>query len=279
MSTPSPASRQASTATARPASATAGPEAAARRHGDGAREAWAALLLTVAAVVYNDWLLEFVLPTGLDPRHSYVSELYAADQRFRLLFGSIELAAAALVIGGALLARGPAPGRWSAAGWWSLVAFGVSSVADVVVPMRCAPSVERGCEAVNPWHTTTSALVHAALFASMALLVVAAHTARPPMPLVRRCGPWVLAAALGTALATVGPLFGRPGWHGVPQRAHLVLVGVWFVLLATTLRSPGGVASCREAAPRRPERGAGNCAISHDAPAVDVPGVPPRTPG
>ncbi|MGW1197508.1 DUF998 domain-containing protein [Streptomyces sp. NPDC002536] len=238
MSTPSPASRQASTATARPAPAAAGPEAAARRHGDGAREAWAALLLTVAAVVYNDWLLEFVLPTGLDPRHSYVSELYAADQRFRVLFGSIELAAAALVIGGALLARGPGPGRWAAAGWWSLVAFGVSSVADVVVPMRCAPSVERGCEAVNPWHTTTSALVHAALFASMALLVVAAHTTRPPMPLVRRCGPWVLAAALGTALATVGPLFGRPGWHGVPQRAHLVLVGVWFVLLAAALRSP-----------------------------------------
>ncbi|MCC2275851.1 DUF998 domain-containing protein [Streptomyces sp. ET3-23] len=239
MHTPPPASRQASAAAARPARAAAGP-AAARRPGAGAREAWAALLLTVAAVVYNDWLLEFLLPTGLDPRHSYVSELYAADQRFRVLFGSIELAAAALVAGGALLARGPAPGRWAAAGWWSLVAFGVSSVADVVVPMRCAPSVERGCEAVNPWHTTTSALVHAALFASMALLVVAARIGRPPMPLVRRRGPWVLAAAMSTALATVGPLFGRPGWHGVPQRAHLVLVGVWFVLLAAALRSRRG---------------------------------------
>ncbi|MCA6096551.1 DUF998 domain-containing protein [Streptomyces sp. SCA3-4] len=198
---------------------------------------WAPLLLTMAAVVYNDWVLEFLLPTGLDARHSYVSELYAADQRFHGLFGSIEVVAAVLVVTGALLARGPAPGRLAKAGWWSLVAFGASSVADVVVPMRCAPSVESPCEAVNPWHTTTSALVHAALFASMALLVAAAATGRPGSPLLRRWGPWVLGSALLTALSTVGPLFGRPGWHGLTQRAHLLLVGVWFVLLAAALRS------------------------------------------
>ncbi|MDT0447906.1 DUF998 domain-containing protein [Streptomyces hesseae] len=202
-----------------------------------ARAVWAPLLLTTAAVVYNDWVLEFLLPTGLDPRHSYVSELYADDQRFHGLFGGIELVAAALVVAGALLARGRSPGRWEEAGWWSLVAFGAASVADVAVPMRCAPSVESPCEAVNPWHTTTSALVHLALFASMALLVTAAALGTPRRPVLRRWGPWVLGAALTTALATVGPLFGRPGWHGVPQRAHLLLVGVWFVLLAAALRA------------------------------------------
>ncbi|MFI9240574.1 DUF998 domain-containing protein [Streptomyces sp. NPDC053079] len=201
----------------------------------GLRTAWAPLLLTLAAVVYNDWVLEFVLPTGLDFRHSYVSELYAADQPFHKLFGSIEIVAAFLVVAGALLALRRAPGRLASAGWWSLVAFGASSVADVVIPMRCAPSVESPCEAVNPWHTTTSALVHAALFASMALLVAAAATDRPPSPLLRRWGPWVLGSALLTALSTVGPLFGRPGWHGMTQRAHLLLVGVWFVLLAAAL--------------------------------------------
>ncbi|MCC3778463.1 DUF998 domain-containing protein, partial [Streptomyces sp. UNOB3_S3] len=128
-------------------------------------------------------------------------------------------------------------GRWEGAGWWSLVAFGAASVADVAVPMRCAPSVESPCEAVNPWHTTTSALVHLALFASMALLVTAAALGAPRRPAVRRWGPWVLGTAMTTALATVGPLFGRPGWHGVPQRAHLLLVGVWFVLLAVALRA------------------------------------------
>ncbi|MEV4434865.1 DUF998 domain-containing protein [Streptomyces sp. NPDC049585] len=197
----------------------------------------APVLLTAAAVVYNDWLLAFVLPTGLDPRHSYVSELYAVDQPFHHFFSAIEIFAAVLVTAGALLALRGARGRWAQAGWWSLVAFGAASVADVVIPMRCAPSVEAGCEAVNPWHTSTSALVHAALFASMALLVVAAATSPPGSgcPLVRRLGPWVLGSALTTALATVGPLFGRPGWHGVPQRAHLALVGVWFLLLARSL--------------------------------------------
>ncbi|MBH1937886.1 DUF998 domain-containing protein [Streptomyces sp. AV19] len=181
------------------------------------------MLLATAAVVYNDWLPALVLPTGLDPRHSYVSELYAADQRFRLPFAALELAAAGLVVAAALppgCRRGAERGK--RAGWWCLVAFGVCSVADVVVPMRCAPSAEPGCEAVNPWHTATSALVHAALFASMTLL--ASGTGRSALR-------WVPVAALVTAVCTVGPLFGHPGWHGVVQRTHLVLVGVWLVLV------------------------------------------------
>ncbi|WP_212764243.1 DUF998 domain-containing protein [Streptomyces sp. I05A-00742] len=199
-----------------------------------ARTVVAPLLLVTAAVVYNDWLLEFLLPTGLDPRHSYVSELFAADQRFHVLFTTAELVAATLVVAGALLARDPRAGAPAEGGWWCLVAFGVCSVADVIVPMRCAPSVEPGCEAVNPWHTATSGLVHAALFGSMFLLTVAAARTRWPVP--HRWAPWVPAAALATAVATVGPLFGHPGWHGVPQRAHLALVGAWFVLLAAGLR-------------------------------------------
>ncbi|MGW7820133.1 hypothetical protein ACWGLF_18845 [Streptomyces puniciscabiei] len=43
----------------------------------------AAVLLAVAALAYNDWLLQFFLPTGLDQCDSYVSELFAADQPYR----------------------------------------------------------------------------------------------------------------------------------------------------------------------------------------------------
>ncbi|MEV6670269.1 DUF998 domain-containing protein [Streptomyces sp. NPDC051162] len=197
--------------------------------------------LCTAAVLYNAWVLEFVLPTGLDARHSYVSELFAADQRLHVLFGGIEIVTALLIAVGAapcVLPRGgPVPAdRWATGGRWALVAFAVSSVADVLLPMRCAPSVNRACEAVNPWHTGTSALAHAALFASMTLFIVASRAAGGRWPLVRRWAPWVLGSALVTALATVGPLFGRPGWHGVPQRAHLLLVGVWLVLLAVPPR-------------------------------------------
>ncbi|MFF7726863.1 DUF998 domain-containing protein [Streptomyces sp. NPDC008001] len=196
----------------------------------------AAWLLGAAAVAYNAWVLEFLLPTGLDARHSYVSELYAADQPFHVLFGAVEILTAVLVAAGAApLRREPGGNRRFTAGRWVLVAFAAFSVADVVVPMRCAPSVNRACEAVNPWHTATSALVHAALFVSMALMVKGA-AGGDRWPLIRRWGPWLLAAALVAAVSTIGPLIGRPGWHGVPQRAHLLLVGAWLALLAVSLR-------------------------------------------
>ncbi|MFF0623002.1 DUF998 domain-containing protein [Streptomyces sp. NPDC004296] len=201
------------------------------------REATAAFLFAVAALLYNWWLLEFRLRTGLDPRHSYVSELYAADQPLRHLFGGLESGCALLVITGALLARStPAGhGRWARTGWLALVGLGLSSLADVILPMTCAPSVEPGCVAVHPWHTATSAFAHFFLFASMATLSRAAAVQRPPMPLVRRWGPRVLAVAMPAAILTIGPLIGHPGWHGIPQRAHLTLVGVWFALLAWEL--------------------------------------------
>ncbi|MFI1181304.1 DUF998 domain-containing protein [Streptomyces sp. NPDC020799] len=221
--------------------AVARPYAGAPSAGGAARAVRAGWPLFVAAVLYNAWVLEFVLPTGLDARHSYVSELFAADQRFHLLFGGIEIVTALLVAAGAAprvpAARGPVPAdRWATGGRWALVAFAASSVADVLLPMSCAPSVNHVCEAVNPWHTGTSALAHAALFASMTLFIVASRTEGGRWPRIRRWAPWVLGTALVTALATVGPLFGRPGWHGVPQRAHLVLVGVWLMLLAMAPR-------------------------------------------
>ncbi|MFE1177041.1 DUF998 domain-containing protein [Streptomyces sp. NPDC058773] len=191
-----------------------------------------ALLFAAAAVLYNSWLLEFLLPTGLDPRHSYVSELYAADQPYRPLFGAIESGCAVLVVPAAVLAYGRAAGRWVRMGRPALVGFGLSSLADVLLPMRCAPSREPGCEPVHLWHTVTSALAHFFLFASMALLSHAAAAEGAELPLIRRWGPRVLAVALLTALCTVGPLLGHPGWHGIPQRLHLLLVGAWFALLA-----------------------------------------------
>ncbi|GAU64796.1 hypothetical protein SSP35_01_01320 [Streptomyces sp. NBRC 110611] len=219
------------------------------------REATAAFLLAASAVLYNAWVLEFPLPTGLDPRHSYVSELYAADQPFRPLFGGIEILCAVLTSVGAVLARGSATGPWARAGWLAVLGLGLSSLADVLLPMSCAPSLDPGCEAVHPWHTVTSALAHFFVFASMGLLSLAGGVERPRLPLVRRWGPRVLGLALPAAVGTVGPLFGRPGWHGIPQRTHLALVGVWFALLAAELARSAARYPTRYATPEPAERG------------------------
>ncbi|MEU3993279.1 DUF998 domain-containing protein [Streptomyces platensis] len=207
----------------------------------------AGLLLT-ASVVYNDWVLQFFLPTGLHQRDSYVSELFAADQPYRLLFSLVEISCAVLVVTGGALAWSILPGGWASAGGAATVAFGMFSIADVLLPLHCAPSVERGCPEGSPWHTTTSGMVHFVLFASMALFIIASRHGHPPLELVRRWGPWLLAVSMTAAILTVGPFFGHPGGHGLAQRIHLASVGAWLALLAVAIFRYGaedGPSSCQ----------------------------------
>lgn len=213
-----------------------------------------------ASVVYNDWVLQFFLPTGLHQRDSYVSELFAADQPYRVLFSLVEIACAALVVTGGALAWTVLPGSWASAGGVATAAFGVFSIADVLMPLHCAPSVDRGCPEGSPWHTTTSGMVHFALFASIALFIAASRRGHPPLELVRRLGPWLLAVSMTAAILTVGPFFGHPGGHGLAQRIHLTSVGTWFALLAVAIYRFGagdGPSSCRRGdigEPHRAER-------------------------
>lgn len=203
-----------------------------RVNGRVVRGTYAAILLAVAAVTYNDWLLQFLVPTGLNQRDSYVSEAFAADQPYRRLFSGVELASAALVTTGAGLAMSGAQTPWEGGGWAAVIAFGVFSVADVLLPMDCAPSREPGCPADNIWHTTTSGLVHFALFASMAAFIAAARSAGPRLTLIGRRAQWLLPSSMVAAISSVGPYFGHPGGQGVAQRLHLITVAVWFGLLA-----------------------------------------------
>lgn len=193
--------------------------------------------LVGAALLYNAWIIESAIPTPLDPRHSYVSELYAADQSSRPLFAALELCCAALIVVGTVAWRRHDGGL----GWWALTGFGLCSVADALFPLDCAPSLEPGCSAVHPVHTVTSALVHFFLFASMGSLAWWAR--RHPGPrgpgAVGRWGLPLMGAAMLSAVATVGPLLGHPGWHGVPQRLHLTLVGGYLLLLAYGVRAGG----------------------------------------
>ncbi|MEU7058061.1 DUF998 domain-containing protein [Streptomyces sp. NPDC046197] len=213
--------------------------ASAGRPGRRARSTLAGVLLAVAAVTYNDWLVQFLVPTGLDQRNSYVSEAFAADQPYRVLFSSVELATALLVMAGALLAAADAPRRWTAVGWGAVLAFGVFSVADVAWPMRCAPSREVGCPTDNVWHTLTSGLVHFALFASMAAFIHAARSASAPAGPAQRWARRLLPVSMAAAVSSAGPYIGRTGGQGIAQRIHLVTVAVWFwVLAAQLLRRP-----------------------------------------
>ncbi|MFF1381613.1 DUF998 domain-containing protein [Streptomyces sp. NPDC058308] len=204
-----------------------------------------AVPLGLAALLYNAWLLQAVVPAGLDARHSYVSELYAEGSPYRWLFGGLELSCAVLVVAGATAGGMAAAGsRMVRTGWWALAGVGVSSVADVLMPMTCAPSLEPDCRAVHPAHTLTSASVHFCLFASMTLIIWRARQRGCP-ELIARWGPSLGGAALISSLCTVGPLFGYGGWHGLAQRCHVLLVGAWLAMLACSAwaAQPGAAAA------------------------------------
>ncbi|MFJ5030295.1 DUF998 domain-containing protein [Streptomyces sp. NPDC088560] len=273
----------------------------------GAASTAASALLCVAAVLYNDWLLQFFVTTGLPQASSYVSETFAADQPHRVLFGTVELSCAAILIAAAALAARSAPWGLTLAGWSAVGVFGGCSVLDVLLPMGCAPSVEHGCPPDNFQHTTTSGLVECALFMSMALFGLAVRrpdqdrpvpdravtaSAAPGRPgqVAGRWAPYLMPVSMASAIATVGPYLGHPGGQGIAQRIHLVSVAVWFVLLAVEARRAGSPPGHRKGDSGRGDRDGAQAALAaagplapqlSDTPSTRVhgyvtPGRPPR---
>ena len=220
------------------------------------RRIWSAASLLASAVLYNDWLLQLFVPTGLAQADSYVSEAFAADQPYRTLFAGVELACAALITAAGMLGMTSSHRAGTAlrTGWTAVTAIGLFSIADVLLPMRCAPSRESGCPPDNVWHTTTSALVHLALFVSMALFTWVGRSRVGGWELVGRWGPWLLPVSMTAAVSSVGPYFGHSGGQGIAQRIHLVTVGCWFALLAVQLvrakDGPAGTSAPTEVSPK-----------------------------
>ncbi|MDI3421666.1 DUF998 domain-containing protein [Streptomyces luteolus] len=206
--------------------------------------------LLAGGLLYNAWVLELFVPTPLDPRHAYISELYAEGQPYRGLFAALEMAGAACVLVAAAGARSclPRPSLWAwRCGWWMLAGFALSCIADVLLPMACAPSLDAACHPVHPAHTVTSALSHFFLYASISSHTWAARQQRGQrIDPVGGWGVWLLPATLLSALLTVGPLLGFPGWHGLPQRAHVMLAGTWLIVLAVHLATHPAITSARQ---------------------------------
>ncbi|MCF2529848.1 DUF998 domain-containing protein [Yinghuangia soli] len=167
----------------------------------------AAILLAVAAVAYSSWVLEILLPTRLSSVDGYASELFAADQPYRWVFGSLDILAGVCAVAAALLVlpqvAGPRTGRrpahlgwarlgWVHLGWAALAVFGIATLLDVVFPLDCAPSLP-ACAALEEgglasWrhnvHLVTSVIANAAAIAAIGALWLAARhrDAQPSHP-------------------------------------------------------------------------------------------------
>lgn len=186
--------------------------------------------LVVAALLYSSWLLELVLPTGLSVVDSYVSELLADDQPYRWLFRVTDALAACCLV----LAARRMRGRLIIA---SLLVFAAATLADTVLSLDCAASVDALCrhrEATGSvslghrLHQVTSVLTFGSALAAAA-------------GLERSTRRWH-ARAVVLLLATTGVLsavlMNQPG-AGLVQRVQLLTVAFGLVLGARAAFSAG----------------------------------------
>ncbi|MEU9188610.1 DUF998 domain-containing protein [Streptomyces sp. NPDC048484] len=217
----------------------------------------AAALLALAALAYSAWTLEAVLPTGLPPAHTYVSELAARDQPYGALFRTTDLLAGVCVCvfvctAGLPVFRGRPPGGPGAqAGRAGLLLFGAATAVDSRLPLSCTPTADPGCAAretaglvppAHSAHTVSSTVALCGILVAMVALTLTARRCAPRSPLARS-GPGLVAfelAATAWTLAAIAVLeTGRDGWGvggvGIAQRLQVGVIAIWLGALAVSL--------------------------------------------
>lgn len=116
-------------------------------------------------LLYNDWLLGPLLNPRLSWSRSLISELSAGTQSFHWVFQSMDITAGVLTLAAL-------PWLWkflrkSQVPYWqvlfiTIATIGADSIADALMPIACAPSVDAGCNLA----TTSSVLTQAHLIES-----------------------------------------------------------------------------------------------------------------
>lgn len=177
--------------------------------------------LVVAACLYSCWLLELVLPTGLSKVHGYVSELLADDQPYRWVFRVADMLAAGCL----LLAVRRLRGRLVVAG---LLLFAAATLADTILSLDCAPSVDALCR--HREQTGTVSLPHKLHQITSVLTFGGALVAA--VGLERHTRRWsarvVIALLVASGVLSV-VLAGQAG-IGLVQRVQLLTVAAGLVL-------------------------------------------------
>jgi hypothetical protein len=173
-----------------------------------------------AASLYSCWLLELVLPTGLSVVDSYVSELLAGDQPYRWLFRGTDLLAVACLLLGARRMNGRVTVL-------SLVAFTVATLADTVLSLDCAASVDAVCR----YRETTGAVSLPHRLHQVTSVLTFAGALATATAFARRWQARVVLALLVVTGALSVVLADQPG-AGLVQRAQLLTVATGCALLS-----------------------------------------------
>ncbi|MGW4479814.1 DUF998 domain-containing protein [Rhodococcus triatomae] len=202
--------------------------------------------ILLGAVLYSSWLLELVLPTGLDSSRAYVSELAALDQPYGLIFRTGDLLTGILLTVAAVLALTLQPRRiLTTIGWLGLAVFAISTALDSRMPLECSAHASPACAAreqaglldqARLAHALTSVGAATAAAVSVFAFILAAYRYRWPR--------WLLWVGVGVVvtymIGNVWTVFaidmdgrGDEVWLlGYAQRLQLVAMTGWIVYLA-----------------------------------------------
>ncbi|WP_030689004.1 DUF998 domain-containing protein [Streptomyces sp. NRRL B-1347] len=214
-----------------------------------------AVLLVAGAAAYTSWALEAVLPTGLSPLRTYVSELAAEDQPYGAFYRAVDFAAGVLVCAGAVVglvrlrcrSAVPRVRALSALGWAGLVLFGAATAADArLFPLSCAPTVDAAClareraglvPATHSAHAVSSSVAVAGALVGMVLLTAAVRRAGAGGARQRTLLAVLVAVELAATVWTLAAVFAFDAGHGtwglgIGQRLQVLMIAVWLVCLA-----------------------------------------------
>jgi Protein of unknown function (DUF998) len=182
----------------------------------------------VGVLAYCDFPVQWLVNSHLSPLRSYVSELAVAGQPARSFFRFSDIAAGVGLIAVASVAH------------LSAMVAGISSMADGLWPMPCAPSIDLSCRAteeaihtaqvVQP-HTASSLIGFSALLCAIGFYGAA---------LIRNPGYRKLGAS-GLSAAAVAALLGgvdiamcltaSTALVGLVERIQVTVIAAWLAVL------------------------------------------------
>ncbi|MBF6328523.1 DUF998 domain-containing protein [Nocardia transvalensis] len=212
-----------------------------------------ATVIAVAGLCYSSWVLEFVLPVGLNPVTSFLSELDAEGRPYGWVFSTADTVTGTLALIAAVAGLFAFPRRpLSTVGWVALGCFGAATIADAQWPIR--PCTSRTCGGLFPQlhqvHALTSTLAVTSIFVAMIAFSAAAFRYRR-WPILRHSGLWIL--VLGAAVTAWMLIADNlPGNYalGIAQRIQVGAMSLWLVMLAVQIWVAGRTVS--DDGPARP---------------------------
>ncbi len=198
-----------------------------------------AAAIALAGLCYSSWVLEFVLPLGLNPVTSFLSELDAVGRPYGWVFSTADTISGSLALAAALaglfaFSRRPL----STVAWVALGCFGAATIADAQWPLR--PCADCGSDSglfpqLHQVHALTSTLAVTSIFVAMIAFSLAAFRYRR-WPILRHSGLWIL--GLGSAVTTWMLIADNlPGNYalGIAQRIQVGSMSLWLIALAVQI--------------------------------------------